>query len=228
MEQKHHISPSEKREMFCAGSLTVREADGKGNIIEGVAIVTEQETVLWEGSDYREIEVIAKSCIAPDFIAKQDMTLNLLHNRDESFARTPNSLRVESREDGLHFEADVPDCDLGKRAQALTANGTYQGCSFEFYPKDYEVSERKAADGKTEYVIRHTAFERVTALTLAMNPAYPTTSVGVRELYREQHPETREDEEEKRKERELEEQAERARMQSHLRQMQREIESIIN
>ena len=228
MEQKHHISPTEKREMFCAGSLTVREADGKGNIIEGVAIVTEQETVLWEGSDYREIEVIAKSCIAPDFIAKQDMTLNLLHNRDESFARTPNSLRVESREDGLHFEADVPDCDLGKRAQALTANGTYQGCSFEFYPKDYEVSERKAADGKTEYVIRHTAFERVTALTLAMNPAYPTTSVGVRELYREQHPEKREDEEEKRKERELEEQAERARMQSHLRQMQREIESIIN
>lgn len=227
MEQKHHISPTEKREMFCAGSLTVREADGKGNIIEGVAIVTEQETVLWEGSDYREIEVIAKSCIAPDFIAQQDMTLNLLHNRDESFARTPYSLRVESREDGLHFEADVPDCDLGKRAQALTANGTYKGCSFEFYPKDYQVSERQAADGKTEYVIRHTAFERVTALTLAMNPAYPTTSVGVRELYREQHPETSDDEEEKRNERRLEEQAEQARMQSQLRQMQREIETII-
>jgi phage head maturation protease len=151
-----------------------------------------------------------------------------LHNRDESFARTPNSLRVESREDGLHFEADVPDCDLGKRAQALTANGTYKGCSFEFYPKDYEVSERKAADGKTEYVIRHTAFEKIVALTLAMNPAYPTTSVGVRELYREQHPETREDEETKRKERELEEQAEQARMSARLRQMQREIETMIN
>ena len=219
MEQKHHISPSEKREMFCAGSLTVREADGKGNIIEGVAIVTEQETVLWEGSDYREIEVIAKSCIAPDFIAKQDMTLNLLHNRDESFARTPNSLRVESREDGLHFEADVPDCDLGKRAQALTANGTYQGCSFEFYPKDYEVSERKAADGKTEYVIRHTAFERVTALTLAMNPAYPTTSVGVRELYREQHPDNH-----------LEEQQQReaaAKKQREQEELHREIDSVL-
>ena len=228
MEQKHHISPNEKRELFCAGSLAVRESGDKGNIIEGVAIVTEQETVLWEGSDYREIEVIAKSCIAPDFIAQQDMTLNLLHNRDESFARTPNSLRVESREDGLHFEADVPDCDLGKRAQALTENGTYKGCSFEFYPKDYQVSERQAADGKTEYVIRHTAFERVTALTLAMNPAYPTTSVGVRELYREQHPDTSKTEEEKRKERELEEQAEQARMSAHLRQMQRDIESIIN
>lgn len=225
---KIHINPTEKREVFCAGSLAVRENDDKGKIIEGVAIVTEQETVLWECSDYREIEVIAQSCINPDFIAQQDMTLNLLHNRDESFARTPNSLRVEPREDGLHFEADVPDCDLGKRAQALTANGTYSGCSFEFYPKDYQVSERQAADGKTEYIIRHTAFERITALTLAMNPAYPTTSVGVRELYREQHPENREDDEEKRKERELEEQAEQARMQSRLRQMQREIETIIN
>ena len=190
---KNHINPTEKREVFCAGALAVREDDDK-KIIEGVAIVTEKETVLWEGSDYREIEVIAQSCINREFIAQQDMTLNLLHNRDESFARTPNSLRVEPREDGLHFEADVPDCDLGKRARALTENGTYKGCSFEFYPKDYQVSERQAADGKTEYVIRHTAFERITALTLAMNPAYPTTSVGVRELYREQHPDNKNEE----------------------------------
>ena len=226
MEKKPQITPTEKREYYSAGQFSIRESEDKGKTIEGVAIVTEQETVLWEGSDYREIEVIAQSCIAPDFIAKQDMTINLLHNRDESFARTPNSLRVESREDGLHFEADVPDCDLGKRAQALTANGTYAGCSFEFYPKDYEVSERKAADGKTEYVIRHTAFEKIVALTLAMNPAYPTTSVGVRELYREQHPDKPTDEEQRM--RELEEQAENARCASRLRQMQREIETIIN
>ena len=198
---KIHINPTEKREVFCAGALAVREGDDK-KIIEGVAIVTEKETVLWEGSDYREVEIIAQSCINREFIAQQDMTLNLLHNRDESFARTPNSLRVEPREDGLHFEADVPDCDLGKRARALTENGTYKGCSFEFYPKDYQVSERQAADGKTEYVIRHTAFERITALTLAMNPAYPTTSVGVRELYREQHPDNNEETAEQKAERE--------------------------
>lgn len=191
---KNHINPTEKREVFCAGSLAVREGDDK-KIIEGVAIVTEKETVLWEGSDYREIEIIAQSCINREFIAQQNMTLNLLHNRDESFARTPKSLRVEPREDGLHFEADIPDCDLGKRARALTENGTYQGCSFEFYPKDYQVTEREAADGKKEYVIRHTAFERITALTLAMNPAYPTTSVGVRELYEQNHQETDEERE---------------------------------
>ena len=189
-----NINPTEKREVFCAGSLAVREGDDK-KIIEGVAIVTEKETVLWEGSDYREVEIIAQSCINREFIAQQDIALNLLHKRDESIARTPKSLRVEPREDGLHFEADIPDCDLGKRARALTENGTYPGCSFEFYPKDYEVSERQAADGKKEYVIRHTAFERITALTLAMNPAYPTTSVGVRELYEQNHKETDEERE---------------------------------
>jgi len=219
MDKKPKITPTEKREHYSAGQFSIRESEDKGKTIEGVAIVTEQETVLWEGSDYREIEVIAQSCIAPDFIAKQDMAINLLHNRDESFARTPNSLRVESRKDGLHFEADVPDCDLGKRAQALTENGTYQGCSFEFYPKDYEVSERKAADGKTEYVIRHTAFERVTALTLAMNPAYPTTSVGVRELYREQHPDNHLEEQQKR---EVEEAKQREQDQLH-----REIDALL-
>ena len=152
------------------------------DIAEGVAIVTEQETVLWEGSDYREIEVIAQSCIAPDFIATQDMTLNLLHKRDESFARTPKSLRVEPREDGLHFEADAPECDLGKRALALTANGTYTGCSFEFYPKEYEIEEREV-NGKIDTKVIHKSFESIGAFTLAMDPAYLQTSCSVRELH---------------------------------------------
>ena len=171
----------EKREVFTPEGVKMREGEGS-NIIEGVAIVTNKETVLYEGKDWREIEVIDPSCINEAFIREQDITLNLLHDRSSSIARTPQSLRVESREDGLHFEADVPDCDLGKRAQALIANGTYTGCSFEFWPKDYTTTERRGADGKTEYVIRHTAFKKIDALTIAMKPAYNQTSVGLREM----------------------------------------------
>ena len=87
----------------------------------------------------------------------------------------------------MHFEADVPDCDLGKRAQALIANGTYTGCSFEFWPKEYVTTERRGADGKTEYVIRHTAFKKIDALTIAMKPAYAQTSVGLREAMEDDH-----------------------------------------
>ena len=170
----------EKREVFTPEGVKMREGEGS-SIIEGVAIVTNKETVLYEGKDWREIEVIDPSCIDEAFIREQDIPLNLLHDRSSSIARTPQSLRVESREDGLHFEADVPDCDLGKRAQALIANGTYTGCSFEFWPKDYTTTERRGADGKTEYVIRHTAFKKIDALTIAMKPAYNQTSVGLRE-----------------------------------------------
>lgn len=177
-----------KREGFTAGGVHLREDGEQANIIEGLAIVTNKETVLSEHSDWREIEVIDPSCLNAEFLAAQDIKLNLLHERKDSFARTPN-LHVFAGEDGLHFETEIPDCDLGQRAKALIGNGTYTGCSFEFYPKDYNISERTAADGKTEYVIRHTAFEKITALTIAMDPAYEQTSVNAREIYLAEHPE---------------------------------------
>lgn len=182
----------QKREVFNPSAVSLRETEGKDGIIEGVAIVTNKETILYEGMDWREIEVIDPSCINDEFLAKQDIKLNLLHERNATIARTPQSLRVESREDGLGFEADVPKCDLGVRAQALISNGTYTGCSFEFYAKEYQVSERTGADGKTEYVVRHTAFEKITALTIAMDPAYEQTSVKAREIYKAEHPEGKE------------------------------------
>ena len=184
-----------KREVFRPSAVSLREAEDKSGIIEGVAIVTNKETVLYEESDWREVEVIDPSCLNEDFIREQDIKLNLLHERNSAIARTPNSLRVFAGEDGLHFEADVPDCDLGKRAKALIENGTYTGCSFEFYAKDYSLSERQGADGKTEYVVRHTAFEKIGALTIAMDPAYEQTSVKAREIYQAEHSRETEDEE---------------------------------
>ena len=61
------------------------------------------------------------------------------------------------------------------------------GCEPRLRAKDYEVSERTGADGKTEYLIRHKAFEKVTALTIALDPAYEQTSVKAREIYNAEH-----------------------------------------
>lgn len=178
-----------KREIFTAGGVHLREDGEQANIIEGVAIVTNQETVLSEHSDWREIEVIDPSCLNAEFLAAQDIKLNLLHERRDSFARTPN-LHIFAREDGLHFETEIPNCDIGQRAKALIGNGTYTGCSFEFKAKDYTISERTASDGKTEYVIRHKALEKITALTIAMDPYYNQTSVNAREMYLAEHPDS--------------------------------------
>lgn len=177
------------RVAFQPTGLLMREETDKPTL-EGVAIVTNAETVLWEGSDWREIEIIDPSCLDAEFLAQQDIKLNLLHERSLSFARNnqgKGSLVLEAREDGLHFSAPGDDSAIARQASDLVKNGTYTGCSFEFWAKDYEVSERVGADGKTEYVIRHTAFERIGAITIGMDPAYEQTSVNAREMYRESH-----------------------------------------
>lgn len=197
------------RELYTESALAIRESEKKP-VISGVAIVTNKRTVLWEGDTYREVEIVESSCIDKAFIDAQDIKLNLYHDRQKSIARTPKSLRVEPREDGLHFESDIPDCDLGKQAQALIDNGTIRGCSFEFYPKNYTTTEELGADGKKEYVIRHTEFKKITALTLALDPAYKQTSVSVRELFEEQHPVEEPSQEEREADKQAAEQAAQA------------------
>ena len=173
----------QKREIFTPG-IQLREAqDGNQGIIDGLAVVVNRETVLYEDNTERVLESIGPSCLEEEFIRKQDIKLNMLHNRELSFARVPKSLRVRVEADGLHYEADIPDCDLGKQARALIVNGTYTGNSFEFWPKDYTVTERRGADGKNEVCIHHTQFEIIEALTIAMDPAYKGTTVSAREAW---------------------------------------------
>ena len=135
------------------------------------------------GDKYRE--TIKPSACTKEFFETQDVKLNLLHKRDMSIARSNcgvGNLRISVNNEGVDFEFEAPNCDLGDRALELVRNGVYSGCSFEFLPKDYECKKLKE-DGKTVYEINHTAFEKVSALTIAMDPAYKETTVDCRERY---------------------------------------------
>lgn len=179
--------------LFSPQDLHVREsidgAAGTSRIVEGCAIVFNQATTLYDGTYERIREVIVPSCITKEFLQKQDIKLNLLHERSMSLARCKNgtgSLKLDLREDGLYFTAEMPRCDIGDRALALIANGTYSGCSFEFYPLDWTTENTiiDTATGKTDTLVTFTAFEAVTALTIAMDPAYEQTSIDIREQAR--------------------------------------------
>lgn len=179
----------EKKKQIFLGGLHVRETDptkpDDEMVIEGRAVVFGEETTLWDDQYGREREIIEPSCITREFLAQQDIKLNLLHDRSMSLCRYKEgvsaSLEPDLREDGLYFVAHIPKCDLGYRCYELVKNGTYTGCSFEFYAKDYSIEKNELPDGREDYLVRHTAFERITALTIAMDPAYPTTSVEARE-----------------------------------------------
>ena len=177
--------------LFTPETMHVREhvrEDGTkepSRTIYGRAIVFNEvfEYEDWWGDKYRE--TIKPSACTKEFFDTQDVKLNLLHKRDMSIARSNcgvGNLRISVNNEGVDFEFEAPNCDLGDRALELVRNGVYSGCSFEFLPKDYECKKLKE-DGKTVYEINHTAFEKVSALTIAMDPAYKETTVDCRERY---------------------------------------------
>lgn len=177
--------------LFTPATMQVREIvreDGTkepSRTICGRAIVFNKpfEYEDWWGDKYRE--TIAPESCKKEWLDTQDIKLNLLHNREASIARsncTAGNLRYSVDAEGVNFEFEAPKCDLGDRALELVRSGVYTGCSFEFYPKDYECKKNEA-DGQVTYEITHKAFEKLTAFTIAMDPAYKETHVENREHY---------------------------------------------
>jgi HK97 family phage prohead protease len=161
------------------------EASSKGILgtICGRAICFNAESQVLDeyGQTFRE--VIAPEAATMEFLNTQDIKINMLHMRELTFGRAKRGVSGNARlsvdNEGVNFEVDVPNCDLGIRARELTKAGVYDGCSFEFWPDKYDVEER---EGKVP-LVRHTHFRAITALTLGMDPAYLQTSLHARELY---------------------------------------------
>lgn len=169
--------------------LAVREAEGgqagEPRTITGRAIVFNAESEVLDDWGERFREVILPEAVTMEFLNTQDVKMNMLHERELTVARCNKgvgSLRMAVDEQGVTFEFEAPKCDIGDRCLEMVRRGDYSGCSFEFYPKDYEVERTKGADGKDEVVIRHKSFEYLGALTIGMDPAYRQTSVNAREM----------------------------------------------
>jgi len=169
--------------------LSVREAapdaQGESRTITGTAIVFNVESEVLDDWGYRFREVIKPEACTMEFLNSQDIKMNMLHDRDLTLARCnkgTGSLRLSVDERGVNFEFEAPNCDIGDRCLEMVRRGDYSGCSFEFWPEDYDVEER---EGGKDVKITHKKFRALTALTIGMDPAYKQTSVNARELYDE-------------------------------------------
>lgn len=203
-----------------------QEASEKGILgtICGRAICfnVESQVIDEDGQIFRE--VIAPEAATMDFLNTQDIKINMLHMRELTFGRAKRGMSGNARlsvdNEGVNFEVDVPNCDLGIRARELTKAGVYDGCSFEFYPDKFDVEERE----RRVPLVRHKKFRYITALTLGMDPAYLQTSLHARELY-EQTPggiaEKKAEEEARQREEQEKQEAMKREMQRRLAQMQR-------
>lgn len=164
--------------------LAIREAQegmaSESRTITGTAIVFNMESEILDDWGERFREVILPSAATMEFLNTQDIKMNLLHERELTIARCnkgQGSMRLSVDERGVNFEFEAPKCDLGDRCLELVRRGDYSGCSFEFYPKDYDV-ERNGDDVK----ITHRSFEFISSLTIGLDPAYRQTSVNAREI----------------------------------------------
>jgi len=167
--------------------LSVREAapdaQGESRTITGTAIVFDAESEVLDDWGYRFREVIKPEACTMEFLNSQDIKMNMLHDRDLTLARCnkgTGSLRLSVDDKGVNFEFEAPKCDIGDRCLEMVRRGDYSGCSFEFWPEDYDVEER---EGGKDVKITHKKFRALTALTIGMDPAYKQTSVNARELY---------------------------------------------
>ena len=169
--------------------LAIREAhggqEGDSRTITGTAIVFNAESEVLDDWGERFREVILPSAAQMEFLNKCDIKMNMLHERELTIARCnqgKGSMRLSVDDRGVHFEFEAPNCDIGDRCLEMVRRGDYSGCSFEFYPKDYEVERTTGSDGKDDVKIIHKEFEYISALTIGLDPAYRQTSVNVREL----------------------------------------------
>ena len=164
--------------------LSIREAaegqEGESRTITGTAIVFNVESEILDDWGERFREVILPEAATQAFLNTQDIKMNLLHERELTIARCnkgKGSMRLWVDERGVNFEFEAPNCDIGNRCLELVKRGDYSGCSFEFYPRDYD----KEVNGN-DVKITHRSFEFISALTIGMDPAYRQTSVNVREI----------------------------------------------
>ena len=190
MTKKKNKMDAKKREIRTIDcQLAIREAaegqEGESRTITGRAIVFNAESEVLDDWGERFREVILPEAVTMEFLNTQDVKMNMLHERELTIARCNKgvgSLRMAVDEQGVTFEFEAPKCDISDRCLEMVRRGDYSGCSFEFYPKDYDVERTKGADGKDEVTIRHKSFEFLSALTIGMDPAYKQTSVNAREM----------------------------------------------
>ena len=177
-----------KREIrTIACELAVREApqdaQGESRTITGRAIVFNAESEILDDWGMRFREIIRPEAVTMEFLNSQDVKMNMLHDRNLTLARCnkgKGSMRMAVDEQGVTFEFEAPKCDIGDRCLEMVKRGDYSGCSFEFYPEEYDVEER---EGGKDVTIIHKKLRMLTALTIGMDPAYSQTSVNARELW---------------------------------------------
>lgn len=151
-----------------------------GMVVEGVAIVYDTETVLWEGSSEEDREIIEAGA-AGKSIASDDIRSLWNHDNGIVLGRTTSgTLELSDAKDGVHFRLFMPDSDEGRSKYESIKRGDVTQMSFRFDALKYTLDVLKDEErGRTVYTQRVSEM-RVYEVSPVTFPAYETTEVYAR------------------------------------------------
>ena len=125
-------------------------------------------------------ERINPSALPASMLENADIFAYFNHDWSKVLARTPNSLKLDLRDDGLYYEFEAPNTQDGNDLLEHIKRGEMYGTSFAFsLPEDGsgEVWTKKE-DGT--YMREIIMFDALYEISPVYTPAYPTTSVSAR------------------------------------------------
>ena len=182
-----------KRTQFTAQGVHIREGvEGEqSRTIAGYAIIFNEPSVaLWEDDYETAREIIAPEAVPMQLLDNSDIKMTMWHEREILLARSNRgkegaSLSYGVDDKGVWFEFEAPKTSDGDNALELIRRGDIEGCSFAFstdYTDEANVSRECIGKGKKRmvtYTVHN--IQAIHDFTLATDPAYTQTEVGLRE-----------------------------------------------
>ena len=125
-------------------------------------------------------ERISPSALPASMLENADIFAYFNHDWGKVLARTPNSLKLDLRNDGLYYEFEAPNTQDGNDLLEHIKRGEMYGTSFAFsLPEDGSGEVwTKQEDGT--YLREIVMFDTLYEISPVYTPAYPTTSVSAR------------------------------------------------
>lgn len=161
----------------------LRKVDGgNGRMVEGTAIVFGKPSQ--PIGEAKVIEYIDRSAVTQDVINNSDIFCYLNHDESRGvLARCrygKGSLKLDLRDDGLHYSFEAPNTQLGDELLNYLERGEIYTSSFAFTTK--KASDVYSRDDQDRLIRHVTCITRLFDVSPVFEPAYLDTSCSLRKL----------------------------------------------
>lgn len=164
-----------------------KEEDG-AMIAEGVAILYDEETVLYSFGDVEERETIGRGAAA-ESLANDDWRALWNHDRGIVLGRmSSGTLRAEDTDAGVKVSIEFPDTEEGRSKFSSIKRGDVSQMSFAFEP--LETREERIVDGEKTIYRTEQSKIKVYEVSPVTFPAYENTTISARAEQRRKQIET--------------------------------------